>query len=144
MKKRVTLEAKEVAKERRGIFVCTGLIVLSIIVLHALLTLTKLDLPAFIAILAFAAAIPLLCGCLLIIHIELGNGYYLVSKWVDISAYCFFLGVTGAMVGGVATFWHASWIAGVVFAVAATLMFLVVIFYFDEGGRGQDGNETRR
>src|SRR6266567_4145835 len=134
MKKRITLEAKEIAKERRGIFVCTGLIVLSIIVLHALLTLTKLDLPAFIAILAFAAAIPLLCGCLLIIHIELSNGYYLVSRWVDVSAYCFFLGVTGAIVGGVATFWHASWIAGVVFAVTALLMFLVVIFYFDEGG----------
>jgi hypothetical protein len=143
MKKRITLEAKEIAKERRGIFVCTGLIVLSIIVLHALLTLTKLDLPAFIAILAFAAAIPLLCGCLLIIHIELSNGYYLVSRWVDISAYCFFLGVTGAIVGGVATFWHASWIAGVVFAVAALLMFLVVIFYFDEGGNGQGRNENR-
>lgn len=143
MKKRITLEAKEIAKERRGIFVCTGLIVLSIIVLHALLTLTKLDLPAFIAILAFAAAIPLLCGCLLIIHIELSNGYYLVSRWVDVSAYCFFLGVTGAIVGGVATFWHASWIAGVVFAVAAFLMFLVVIFYFDEGGNGQGSNENR-
>jgi len=143
MKKRITLEAKEIAKERRGIFVCTGLIVLSIIVLHALLTLTKLDLPAFIAILAFAAAIPLLCGCLLIIHIELSNGYYLVSRWVDISAYCFFLGVTGAIVGGVASFWHASWIAGVVFAVAALLMFLVVIFYFDEGGNGQGRNENQ-
>jgi hypothetical protein len=143
MKKRITLEAKEIAKERRGIFICTGLIVLSIIVLHALLTLTKLDLPAFIAILAFAAAIPLLCGCLLIIHIELSNGYYLVSRWVDVSAYCFFLGVIGSVVGGVATFWHASWIAGVVFAVAAFLMFLVAIFYFDEGGNGQGRNENR-
>jgi hypothetical protein len=144
MKKRVTLEAKEIAKERRGIFVCTGLIVLSIIVLHALLTLTKLDMPALIAIYAFAAAIPLLCGCLLIIHIELSNGYYLVSKWVDVSAYCFFLGVTGAMVGGVATFWHVSWIAGVVFAATTLLMFLVVIFYFDEGGRGQERDENSR
>ncbi|SRR5579884_2776970 len=144
MKKRVTLEAKEIAKERRGIFVCTGLIVLSIIILHSLLTLTKLDLPAFIALIAFAAAIPLLCGCLLIIHIELSNGYYLVSRWVDISAYCFFLGIAGALVGGVATFWHMSWIAGVVFGATASLMFLVVIFYFDEGGRGQDSNENRR
>jgi hypothetical protein len=144
MKKRVTLEAKEIAKERRGIFVCTGLIVLSIIVLHALLTLTKSDLPAFIGIIAFAAAIPMLCGCLLIIHIELGNGYYLVSKWVDISAYCFFLGVTGALVGGVATFWHVSWIAGVVFGATVLLMFLVVIFYFDEGSRGQERDENRR
>src|SRR5581483_2273469 len=98
MKKRIMLEEKEVAKERRGIFVCTGLIVLSIIVLHALLTLTNFDIPAFVAILAFAFAIPVLCGCLLIIQIELSNGYYLVSRWVDVSAYCFFLGIAGAFV----------------------------------------------
>jgi hypothetical protein len=79
----------------------------------------------------------MLCGCLLIIHIELSNGYYLVSGWVDVSAYCFFLGVTGAIVGGVATFWHVSWIAGVVFSVSSLLMFLVVLFYFDEGGNRQ-------
>jgi hypothetical protein len=44
---------------------------------------------------ADAFALPVLCGCLLIIHIELGNRYYLVSRWVDVSAYCFFLGVIG-------------------------------------------------
>lgn len=141
MRKRVMLEEKEVAKERRGIFICTGLIVLSIIVLHALLTLTSIDLPAFVAILAFAFAIPVLCGCLLIIQIELSNGYYLVSKWVDVSAYCFFLGICGALVGAVATFWHISWIAGVVFLVAAALMFIIVLFYFDEGG---DRGKARR
>ena len=145
MKKRVMLEEKEVAKERRGIFVCTGLIVLSIIVLHALLTLTKIDPPAFVAILAFAFAIPVLCGCLLIIHIELSNGYYLISRWADVSAYCFFLGVVGALVGAVATFWHISWIAGVVFLTAALFMFLLVIFYFDEGDNGsQRKNENGR
>jgi hypothetical protein len=45
------------------------------------------------------------------------------------------------MVGAVATFWHISWIAGVVFLVAAALMFIIVLFYFDEGG---DRGEARR
>jgi hypothetical protein len=132
MRRKVAISDHEAAKDRRGMFICGGLIAVSLIIVHALISLPKLDTPGWIALLAFAGSIPLLAGCLFILVTELDEKYYIISWWVHVSAFCFFAGVLGTIIGVAATFWRSSWIAGLIFLLGALLMFIVVVFYFDE------------
>src|SRR5438874_12398517 len=93
-----------------------GLIVFSLIVLQDCMTLKPLDRPAFISVVAFAIALPLLSGMLVVNAVEskykYGPSHSMIARLTETM---FALGVIAALTGIDAAFWHISWIAGVLF-----------------------------
>jgi hypothetical protein len=99
-----------------------GLIGIGIVMVQPFLTATSLGLSAWICVVAFSVAIPLLAGLVLVAQQEAfarrASGSMLVSAARGIAVFFAFTGV-------VSGFWHITWIAGVgvlvagVFAVTA-------------------------
>jgi hypothetical protein len=107
----------ELEKLAAGGFVGAGLVII-----QAFIPLGMIDIPVSISILAFAVSIPLLGTNILAVTV---SRKYSTSKITHI---LFWLGVIGASVGITAAFWHASWIAGVMF-IASDIVTITVILY---------------
>ncbi len=100
---------------RESTAILAGLIGISVVIVQALIGAHPTDLPAKIALLAFAVALPML-GMLVIL-----NGLYARVRYASFPLYltlAYFLGEGGAAIGVVAAFWHLSWIAGVLILVS--------------------------
>jgi hypothetical protein len=133
-KEKNTMQSQRMQTNKHAIRLHTlyagGLIAVSLIMLQGFLGLGKLDIPAFISVLAFAAAIPLLAGILVINVIERRYPYSSPgSKSVKIVENFFYLGILIDLVGIASTFWHISFIAGIIFIVMAVISGLVYSIY---------------
>jgi len=99
-----------------------GLLVISLVILQAFLSLTPLDLTAVISVVAFSIAIPLLAGILVVNVIEnkypYSSPHLWTSKLVDI---LIVVGILADLVGIGAAFWHTSRIAGITFTITAII-----------------------
>jgi type III secretory pathway component EscS len=109
---------------RESNLILAGLIGISVVIVQALIGIHASDLPATIALLAFAIALPML-GMLVIL-----NALYAKYRYASFPLYltiAYFLGEGGAALGVVAAFWHLSWVAGALIVVS---IFLAVGVYF--------------
>jgi hypothetical protein len=107
-----------------------GLIAISLVILQGFIGLSSLDNAALISIIAFAAALPLLSGILVIGIIE--NKYAYGSPRTTIASLVrilFILGIILSLVGIEAAIWHASWIAGVVSIVSSVIASIIYALY---------------
>lgn len=95
-----------------------GLIGTGIVMVQPFLTANSLDLPAWICVVAFALAIPLLAGLVLVTHHEVFMRRASGSKLVTIAQS---VAVGFAFTGIVSGFWHVTWVAGVAVLVASAL-----------------------
>lgn len=92
-----------------------------------------LDPPAFLALLAFAIAIPLLSGTLVLNVIEEQYKYGpLKSPAFRFVHYTFFASIVIALSGIAAAFWHASWFIGLIFIVSQVLAIIVYSMYISK------------
>ena len=103
-----------------------GLIGVGVVIIQPFLTATSLDLSAFIAVIAFAVALPLLGSMVIVDYQANPSGSY--PSWAGLGAIAKSVGIGGACVGVVAALWHVHWIAGAVVLVsgAAALAVLIV------------------
>lgn len=95
-----------------------GLIGIGIVMVQPFLTSSSLDLPAWMCVVAFAVAIPLLAGLVLVTHQEAFMRRASGSKLVTIAQS---VAVGFAFTGIVSGFWHVTWVAGVAVLVASGL-----------------------
>lgn len=110
-----------------------GLIIISLVILQDFLSLKPLDPPAFLALLAFAIAIPLLSGTLVLNVIEEQFKYGpLKSPIFRLVHYTFLASIVLALTGIAAAFWHASWFIGLVFIVSQALAITVYSMYISK------------
>lgn len=114
-----------------------GLIAISLIVIQVFIGLGKLDMPALISVLAFASAIPLLSGMLVVNVVEskyqFSSPHSKIAKIVESS---FYIGILINFVGIAAAFWHVWSIAGIVFiimAILSGLLYSIYIFNLSDG-----------
>ncbi len=115
---------EEYARESTAIL--AGLIGISLVIVQALIAIRATDLPAMIALFAFAVALPML-GMLVII-----NALYAKHRYVSFPLYltlAYALGEGGAALGVVAAFWHVSWVAGALILVSGLLGLGVYLAY---------------
>jgi Na+(H+)/acetate symporter ActP len=108
----------EVRKEgiRQNNLMYGALIAIGVVMVQPFLTVSPLDLTAQICVIAFAVAIPVLSGLVLVTQQETFRQRESKSRLVEVGRN---IGQLAAVVGVVAGFWHISWIAGVVTIVAA-------------------------
>ncbi len=99
-----------------------GLIGIGIVLVQPFLTVGSLDLSAWICVVAFSVAIPLLAGLVLVSHQEAFMRRASGSKLVTIAQS---VAVFFAFTGIVAGFWHVTWAAGVGVLVASALALAV-------------------
>ena len=99
-----------------------GLIGIGIVMVQPFLTVSSLDLSAWICVVAFSVAIPLLAGLVLVAHQEAFMRRASGSKLVTIAQS---VAVFFAFTGIVAGFWHVTWMAGVGVLVASALALAV-------------------
>jgi hypothetical protein len=92
-----------------------------LVFIQAFIPLGMIDLPVTISILAFAVSLPLLGTNLLAVTV---SRKYATSKMAHS---LFWLGVLGAGVGITAAFWHASWIAGLLFIASDSITIAVIL-----------------
>ncbi len=111
---------------RESTAILAGLIGISVVIVQALISIHATDLPARIAILAFAVALPML-GMLFILT-SLYARYRYASFPLYLTA-AYVLGEGGAAVGVVAALWHLSWVAGVLVVVSGLLAVGVYFAY---------------
>jgi hypothetical protein len=99
-----------------------GLIGIGIVLVQPFLTVGSLDLSAWICVVAFSVAIPLLAGLVLVSHQEAFMRRASGSKLVTIAqSVAVFFAFTGIVSG----FWHVTWVAGVGVLVASALALAV-------------------
>ena len=99
-----------------------GLIGIGIVFVQPFLTASSLDLSAWICVVAFSVAIPLLAGLVLVTYQEAFMRRASGSKLVTVAQS---VAVAFAFTGIVSGFWHATWIAGVGVLVASALALAV-------------------
>ena len=120
-----------------------GLVAVSLIVLQDLIGLGKLDLPALMSLIAFAAAIPLLSGMLVIAVVETRYPYISVhSRSIRVIESTFYLGALIDLFGFGAAFWHASLIAGIVFLAMTAFSILIYSIHISNLSDREVLNET--
>ncbi len=96
-----------------------GLIIISLVILQDFLSANPLDRPAFLAVLAFSIALPMLSGTLVLNVVEERFKYGPAkSPIAQIVRYVFLASILLDLAGIAAAFWHASWITGLVFIVS--------------------------
>ncbi len=112
MKRKYELQAEWI---RQSNAVLAGLIGISVGIVQALIAVNAADLPALIALGAFAIALPMM-STLVMVNITLARYRYAsVPAYVTLA---YFLGEGTAAVGVVASFWHVSWVAGVLVVIS--------------------------
>ena len=126
---RVELESVRLAQASNGEepirqlgLIYAGLIGIALIMAQPFLTVPELDASARISVIAFAVAIPLLAGLVLVNAQEAYRRRRSPSVLVRVAQV---VAQLAAVVGIVAGFWHMTWVAGVTF-LAATLVALGV------------------
>jgi cobalamin synthase len=107
-----------------------GLAAICLVILQDFFSMNKLDTPSFLAILAFAMALPLLSGTLVMNMIQerfkFGPSKTLIAELVH---YTFLAGILLALAGIAAAFWHISAIIGLVFIVSQVFALVVYGLY---------------
>ena len=101
-----------------------ALIGVGLVILQGFFSLSCIDTPAFISIIAFAVAIPVL-SCNLLTNF-LKKRYRRGSSDRIWEILFYGGGVLTALVGFGAAFWHASWISAVVFGISS--VFALIVF----------------
>jgi hypothetical protein len=101
---------------RQDGLIYAGLIAGCVALAQPLLTAPSLDLPAAIAVVAFAVAIPLLAALLMVTQHEAFR-----RRRADVPLVMIAKGLAqgAAVVGLVAAFWHILWVAGLALLVSA-------------------------
>ena len=107
---------------RQNTLMYGGLIGIGIVLVQPFLTVGSLDLSAWICVVSFSVAIPLLAGLVLVAHQEAFMRRASGSKLVTIAQS---VAVFFAFTGIVAGFWHVTWMAGVGVLVSSTLALAV-------------------
>ena len=110
----VTGEGKREGVRQLGL-IYSGLIGVAVLMVQPFLTTPSLDVSARVSIVAFAVAIPLLAGLVMVNWQERFRGRRSTSIGVTISQA---IAQLAAVTGIVAGFWHVTWVAGVTFLVA--------------------------
>lgn len=119
---------EEYTQQMRGELrlILSGLIVISLIIVQDLIALGPLNITATISIIAFAISIPLSAFSILIDYYfrvsSLSLPWRYTSLWI--------ISILSAIVGIVAAFWHASWMAAVVFLISGIIGFIAYIYYW--------------
>lgn len=90
-----------------------GLIGIGLIIIQGFLTSTSLNATAFIAICAFALAIPILTCNTLVKFAKAKKDVEIYNSIPEILFYA--IGIVSAFIGITAAFWHINIIAGVIF-----------------------------
>jgi hypothetical protein len=103
---------------RQSIVINGGLIGIGIVMVQPFLTASSLDVAAWICVVAFALAIPLLAGLVLVGEQETFERRLSHSKLVAAAKG---VAMLAAFTGIVAGFWHITWVAGVTVIVAGIL-----------------------
>ncbi len=109
---------------RESTAILAGLIGIGVVIVQALISNRVTDLPAMIAFLAFAIALPMLS--MLVILTSLYTRYRYASFPLYLTA-AYVLGEGGAVLGVVAAFWHLSWVAGVLILISG--LFAVGVYF---------------
>jgi hypothetical protein len=100
-----------------------GLLAISLIILQDLFSISSFDRPAYTSLFAFAVAIPILACNLVINFTRRETG----EKAGGLEILFYIVGVLAAIVGVAAAFWHACWIAAIVFLSSSLVAFLVFL-----------------
>jgi hypothetical protein len=107
-----------------------GLMALILVVLQAVLGLDKPDIWVTASVSTFAIALPLLGGVLIVNLVEerypYGRTRSASARCLNI---CFILGIVTTFTGLDASFWHISWLAGVLFLVTLLVTAIVCVWY---------------
>jgi hypothetical protein len=103
---------------------CGGMLIASFFALVQLLQFTRLDVALWVALYAFAVALPLLTGAIAMFESGSRGGEVIDSWRLGLSALG---GGVAGLTGLAALFWHFSWIAGTVFSVTCVLS--IVLWY---------------
>ncbi len=111
---------------RQSNLILAGLIGISVVIVQALISTRATDIPAVIAILAFAIALPMM-GTLVMLNAVLARFHY--ASFPGYITLAYFTGEGSAAVGVVAAFWHLSWVAGVLI-MASCLAGLGIYFAY--------------
>jgi hypothetical protein len=117
----VTGEMKEEVIRQQGL-IYGGLIIIGVYVVQPFLVAPSLDASAEVSVIAFAVAIPLLAGLIVLNRQEAYRGRIATSITVTVARS---IAQGAAFVGIVAGFWHITWVAGVTFLVAGLVAMLV-------------------
>jgi hypothetical protein len=94
-----------------------GLIAIGLIILQDFLNVSAPDRAAYTSIFAFAIAIPILT-CNLLTNFARKES---TKKAPDYEILFYIIGVLAAFVGITAAFWHACWIAAIIFTASSVL-----------------------
>ena len=125
MRKLKKLSEKDKIDNTYLLLYSTGLIAISLLILQDFISTGVSDIAIFIALIAFSLALPLLVGAVILYRVQVEYGYYSYSVPYVIAVLTFALGSVCALIGIDATFWHISWIAGIVFVVVTIVAFLI-------------------
>ena len=110
----VTGEGKREGLRQLGL-IYSGLIGVAVLMVQPFLAAPTIDATARISIIAFAVAIPLLAGLVMVNWQEEFRGRRSTSITVTVAQS---MAQLAAVTGIVAGFWHVTWVAGVTFLVA--------------------------
>ena len=123
---RVTAAANTGEGQREGLrqlgLIYGGLIGVAVLMLQPFLAATSLDASATVSVIAFAVAIPLLAGLVMVNWQEAFRGRRSTSVSVTVAQS---IGEAAAVTGIAAGFWHMTWVAGVTFLAAGLVAALV-------------------
>jgi hypothetical protein len=109
----VTGEGKREGLRQLGL-IYSGLIGVAVLMVQPFLAAPSLDASARVSIIAFAVAIPLLAGLVMVVWQEGFRGRRSNSISVTVAQS---IAQLAAVTGIVAGFWHVTWVAGVTFLV---------------------------
>ena len=123
---RVTAEANTGEGRREGLrqlgLIYGGLVGVAVLMLQPFLGATSLDAFATVSVIAFAVAIPLLAGLVMVNWQEAFRGRRSTSVSVTVAQS---IAEAAAVTGIAAGFWHMTWVAGVTFLVAGLIATVV-------------------
>src|SRR6266571_2024889 len=120
---RFFLKDQEASFNRILSLTLSGLIVFSFLILQNLITSSVLDIPAFISLLAFCLAIPLMAGWIFISFVE--NELKITDIRSNIVSLSLGIGIIADVAGILAAIWRVSWIATIVFALSVVFTLIV-------------------
>src|SRR5262245_25241413 len=123
---RVAAEANTAEGQREGVrqvgLIYGGLIGIAVLMVQPFLVAPSLDASARVSIIAFAVAIPLLAGLVMVNWQETYRGRRSTSISVTVAQG---IAQAAAVTGIAAGFWHVTWVAGVTSLVAGFVAVLV-------------------
>lgn len=108
---------REEAIRQRGL-ISGGMIGVAVLMVQPFLTASSLDASATVCVLAFSVAIPLLAALVLINWQEAFRRRRTASVTVNTAQ---LIALVSSFVGIAASFWHMSWIVGIVFLAAGLI-----------------------